>query len=682
MTGKDRLKASVSTLAGIIVPSATALCVLAAYAMIVCLTDVNKVKAAIAFGIFYIVSVAVIAFIMKPKIDLKTKESSLHPFLGEIMLSSMSSIPHPALITETSQNKIIWYNKKAKEIFSESGKLNGAVIDNILNFIKKDETTDTFYASYFEKIFSLNKKTITAKDEEYMLYALTDITVLENTKKKLEEHSAVVAYVMVDNLDDLLRQEQEEYRHIASEAEKVLRAWAAEANGILKEYQHDHYIFIFEAEKFNDFEQHRFDVLDKVRNIRVGAGNIPVTVSIGVFNGEGTLQDKEKGAQAMLETALQRGGDQAVVRNRDGSQSIYGGRTKTIQKKTKVRARTIANELLVLISKASNVIVMGHKRPDYDAFGACIGVAKLAEFCGVKVNIVTDFSYGGIEKCLNRIKNDDKYNAILVNREAAIDLVSPNTLLIAVDVNNPSVYEEPLLAESCNNIIIIDHHRKTADFAKEPILTYIEPSASATCELVSEMLEQVLPGDMISPNEADLMFAGILLDTNQFKKNTGTRTFSAALYLKDRGADISAVQEFFKTSLNDYERENKFRSNVFIYRDSTAISVGNGIGDSADSIPASRAADKLLELEGIKASFVLIRIKDSVHVSARSVGTINVQLILEELRGGGHFDSAGAQIKNMSIDEVVEKLKNAIDKYLDTDTSSEIKPILNKKEIK
>ena len=363
--------------------------------------------------------------------------------------------------------------------------------------------------------------------------------------------------------------------------------------------------------------------------------------------------------------ALQRGGDQVVVKNSDGSQNIYGGRTKTIQKKTKVRARIIADELLVHISSASNVIVMAHKRPDFDAIGACLGIARMSMFCGVPVNIVTDFSFGGIEKCLEHIKDEPDYKGVLVSREEAMDLVEPDTLLIIVDVNNVNVFEEPHLVESCDRIIIIDHHRKTAEFPKEPLLSYIEPSASAACELVCEMLELILPEDQLLRAEADVMFAGILLDTNQFRKNTGTRTFSTALYLRDRGADISAVQEFFKTSLDDYERENKFRKNVTIYRDVTAISVGEGDGDSDDTIPASRAADKLLELDGIKASFVLIKINDAIHISARSVGTINVQLILEQLKGGGHFDSAGAQIKGSSVEEVVELLKAAIDRYLD-----------------
>ena len=370
--------------------------------------------------------------------------------------------------------------------------------------------------------------------------------------------------------------------------------------------------------------------------------------------------------------ALQRGGDQVVVKNRDGSQSIYGGRTKMIQKKAKVRARIIANELLVHMSEASNVIIMAHKRPDFDAIGSSIGLARLAMFCGVPVNVVTDFSFGGIEKCLERIKDEPDYKGVLVSREAAMDLVTPDTLLVITDVNNPNVFEEPHLAESCSKIIIIDHHRKTAEFPTEPLISYIEPSASAACELVCEMLELVLPEDLLLKSEADLMLAGILLDTNQFRKNTGTRTFSTALYLRDRGADISAVQEFFKTTLDDYERENKFRSNVTIYRDVTAISVADGEGDSDDTIPASRAADRLLELDGIKASFVLIKIKDAIHVAARSVGTINVQLILEQLRGGGHFDAAGAQITDATTDEVVALLKSAIDRYLD-DSAAEKK---------
>ncbi|MBR6916944.1 MAG: DHH family phosphoesterase [Clostridia bacterium] len=661
MNNKERGKKPGFDISPILVTTLSALGAILVYTLLVSVTSLPELYTGIAVAFVYAAAMLIYAIISKPKIDLEIKESELHPLLGEIMLSSMSKLQTPAFITDTSDGKIIWYNKEASVAFSEAGKLKGARPEDILTQSDKDES----HAVSGENHYSVKRSEISAGDKKYRLYSLIDVTELDAAKKLVASRDLIVAYIMVDNLDEMLRNEQEEYRVAAAKTEAILRAWASDADGILKEYQADRYIFAFEAEKFDMFVEHRFDILDKIREIRVGTGSIPITVSIGVANVDGTFAEKEKVAQASLEMALQRGGDQVVVKNRDGSQSIYGGKTKTIQKKAKVRARVIANELILHISESSNVIIMAHKRPDFDAIGACLGLARLTMFCGVPVNIVTDFEFGGIAKCLDRIKSEPDYEGVLVSRDEAMDLVTPDTLLIIADVNNQRVFEEPHLAGSCDKIVIIDHHRKTEEFVKEPLIAYIEPSASAACELVCEMLELVLPDEMLLKSEADIMLAGILLDTNQFRKNTGTRTFSTALYLRDRGADISAVQEFFKTSLDDYERENKFRTNVTIYRGVTAISVGEGVGDSDDTIPASRSADKLLELDGIKASFVLIKIGDAIHVSARSVGTINVQLILEQLKGGGHFDSAGAQIKGVSADEVVTLLKAAIDRYLD-----------------
>ncbi len=645
----------------LLIPALGAIAMIILFAILASFTSLNKIYTAVVLVVVYTAGVAVYYAVTKPKIDLEIKESELHPLLGEIMLRSMSGLKVPTMIADADGEKILWYNNAASASLGGKERLRGVPLSEALPPVGDDAEL----AAVGDRRFRILRSGIAAGDKKYVIASALDVTELEDAKSTLASRDLVVAYVMVDNLDELLHHEQEEYRVAATGTEAILRAWAAESDGILKEYQSDRYIFLFEAEKFNDFAAKRFDVLDRIREIRVGTGSIPITVSIGVGNVDGSFADKEKAAQTALEMALQRGGDQVVVKNRDGSQSIYGGRTKTIQKKAKVRARIIANELLVHISEASNVIIMAHKRPDFDAIGASIGLARLCMFCGVPVNVVTDFNFGGIEKCIDRIKDEPDYKGVLVKGEAAMDLVMPDTLLIIADVNNPKVFEEPHLAESCSKIIIIDHHRKTAEFPREPLITYIEPSASAACELVCEMLELVLPDDLLLKSEADLMLAGILLDTNQFRKNTGTRTFSTALYLRDRGADISAVQEFFKTTLDDYERENKFRSNVTIYRDVTAISVAEGEGDSDDTIPASRAADRLLELDGIKASFVLIKIKDAIHVSARSVGTINVQLILEQLRGGGHFDAAGAQITGATTDEVVTLLKGAIDRYLD-----------------
>ena len=292
---------------------------------------------------------------------------------------------------------------------------------------------------------------------------------------------------------------------------------------------------------------------------------------------------------------------------------------------------------------------MFHKFGDFDAIGSAVGVARLAMFCGVPVNIVTNPNDNGISKCYEWVSSLSDYEGVFVDSASALDLVNSGTLLIICDVCNKMQFESPALYDSCNNVVIIDHHRKTADFEKEPVITYIEPAASAASELVCEMLEQVLPSECLLPKEADLMLAGILLDTNQFTKNTGTRTFSAALYLRSVGADVGDVQEFFKTDLEEFQRELRFHSHVEIYKKVCAIATAIGECDIKDKIPAAKAANRLLTVEGVKASFAIVPIGDEVHISARSSGTINVQLILEQLKGGGHFDAAGARIDGVKV---------------------------------
>ena len=362
--------------------------------------------------------------------------------------------------------------------------------------------------------------------------------------------------------------------------------------------------------------------------------------------------------------ALQRGGDQAAVKG-DGSIDFYGGVTKTVQKRTNVRSRVISNELISAMKKASNVLIMGHKFADFDAFGACVGLAQIAMFCETRVNIVINMADRNLVGCRSLLDTASEYRGIFVDSADALDLLETGTLVVVADVNNLSRSELPELAYRTEMLAVIDHHRMTAEFERDPDVEYIEPSASATCEIVAEMLEQVLPNDELSAAEATVMLAGISLDTKQFTKDTGTRTFSAAMYLRDRGADPVVVQDLFRESYSDYMREARFRSNVEIYRERIAITfVEDGEASPADRIIVAKAANNLLMLEGIDASFAAVRIGDTLHISGRSADKVNVQLILEEIGGGGHFSAAAAQIKEKSAAEAITELKAAIDKHL------------------
>ncbi len=584
------------------------------------------------------------------------------PVLGSIMYDKINSLNEPAMICD-AHGKILWYNRFTQDGSGQKSPILGSYVSGHFPASLTDEEAplDTTFNG---RNYHVEKTKIKSGDKTYYLLVLRDTTKAVSLEKYIRDNEKVVAYIMVDNLEELMQFEQEKYREAASRVEELVREWSTSVSGILKEYERDKYIFIFNMEDLDKFMADKFSILDKVRDIRVGNGNIPVTISIGVAKVDGTLAEKEKAAHAALDLALQRGGDQAVIKI-DNDTEFYGARTNAAQKRTKVRARVVANELINHIASASNVIIMAHKFPDFDAFGASVGIARLAMFCGVKINIVTNLKDPNIVKCLKFFNNDEAYKGVFVNSTEGLDLVRTNSLLIIVDVNNISMFENADIAKNTQNVVIIDHHRKTAEFENEPLISYIESSASSASELVSEMLEQVLPLSTLQRNEANMLLAGISLDTKQFTKGTGTKTYASAMYLRDHGASYEEIQDLFKTSLREYKQESHFGQIIEVYRNCMAIALNPNGAEQSDRILAARVADNLLMIDGVAASFALVTIGNTVHISARSNGSINVQLILEDLHGGGRYDAAGAQVTEDNIDAVLLKLKQAIDNYID-----------------
>lgn len=650
---------------------ASAALLLCLYIAVCAKTNFDPVNMGVLILIAYAVCVAVVLISAKVLSMKKKIGESLNPVLGNIMLDTVSKLPSPVLICDEPDGRIIWYNKALASLAPQKGALHGEMISSIFSTsvvkIMRNEGTDGAAVNSLPdddgdvRNFRAVGYRLKNNDKNYCVIVFTECTELERMYTKMAEEETIAAYIIVDNLDELLQYEQEKYRAASSEIEVILRNWAEGCGGILKEYERDKYIFLFASRYLDDFIIQRFDIFDRVRDIRVGEGNLPVTISIGVARVSGSLFEKERAAHGSLDMALQRGGDQAALKTASGAFEFFGGRTKPVQKRIKVKARVITSELINHISKSGNVLIMGHRNPDFDAIGACAGIFRLTQFCGVKANIVTNVNESAIYPAIKRITKLSEYRDALVDGVTALEMVRSDTLLIIVDVNSRDVFESPEIYDNVQNIVIIDHHRKREEFRVSPLISYIEPSASASCELVAEMLEQALPPGMLHKEEANLLLAGILLDTKQFTKTTGTRTFSSALFLRDAGADPVEVQEMFRTNLEDFMREAKFNSNVIMYRGRMAIAVYYGDGENADRIAAAKAADKLLSINGVIASFALVKIADSVHISARSTGAVNVQLILEKLKGGGHFDSAGAQIVGASIDSALSQLQSAID---------------------
>ena len=598
--------------------------------------------------------------------------------MGNMTLDLMIRLDLPVLILD-GNDRVVWYNRAFTSRAGAKTVLYGKKFDNfspvplaeIISASVADDggdslDTDGALVEAFGGYFAV--KAYPTKSEETALTVTVwqDESELVACRRLIENEDTVVAYITIDNLEELLQYAQEKSRSAAAEVESILKDWADSVDGVFKEYERDRFIFLFASKYMRQFTDSKFDILDRVRRVRVGEGSLPVTVSIGISQLGDTLSDKERNAHAALDMALQRGGDQVVVRMQ-GDNLVYGGRSQSPQKRTKVRARVFAEQLAGMIASSGNVLIMGHLRPDFDAIGSCVGVARLCFYCGVRVNVVCDPDYSDFIKCRERLSSLDEYGGgFFVDSAEAQDLLRSDTLLIICDVNNLRQFLSPDLARNAARIVVIDHHRKPEEEQDYlPEISYIEPAASSACELVAEILEHTLPDSTLSREEADIMLAGIMLDTKRFMRNTGSRTFGAALWLRQEGANPALAQELFSTELSDLVSEASFETNVIIYRGRIAIANGDaGKAGAAARTSAAKAADRLLTVEGVSASFVVCAIDDAVHISARSAGQINVQLILEKLGGGGHFDAAATQLRDVTVKQALEQLRIAIDEYL------------------
>ena len=675
MPDKDKKRFSVSTTA--IISGALGVIALAVSVIIMANSNIEPTTVLYwALGI-YIFTLALIAAISLVRKRMKTGDFTeiKGSIFGTLSLDFIQKLYMPVLICD-DKGKIVWYNTALSANFKTKGVLYGKYLDSICNATVErimsggEEKGEVSFISAGEvveddtPVFVAKGYQTASRGKTYYITIFENITEEKKLEKRLEDEDTLIAYAMIDNLDELMQYVQELYSTAASDVGAILRRHMEKIGGVVRDYGHNKFMCVFAKEHLAELTRERFSMLDDIREIHVGDTTLPVTISMGIAVISGTLYEKERATQAALDMALQRGGDQVVIKSLEGYE-YYGGKTKTVQKRTKVRARVIANELLMLLSSAENILIMGHKFPDFDAFASCIAILRLARFCGVEALIITDKSTKAIAPCFKRIENMPEYENVFIDKTEAQDMIRSGTLAVVVDVNNVDFCEAPDVVNTVRDVVIIDHHRKTAEFTMKPKIVYIEPSASSVSELLSEFLEQVLLPGTLPKVEADFLLAGMLLDTKMFTRNTGVRTFSSAMYLRGEGANPSDAQAFFKMEIEDFLSEASFESNVVIYKSVMAIALNeDDENPSAVRINAARAADRLLNVEGVMAAFALCRIGDTVHISARSQSTINVQLILEKMGGGGHFDSAAVQMKSSTVASALTSLRAAIDEYL------------------
>lgn len=617
------------------------------------------------------IAVVYITHKKKSDLDASFKESTL--LMEKAMTGMMKNVEIPCILTLPS-GLIAWCSQGAHKMLGTSesllqknfNELCSISIDDLVATLPESgaaQTNDTSVPvvigerNYYAKIYRqmLGKNT-------YYLVTFTDYTEYEQLRIKSENEAPVVAHIVLDNLNEIAEYVRVNYRSAANEIEEILKKFATDMNGMIREYNRDRYIMVFSRKKYEECANNKFDILETVRSVRLGDSSVPVTISMGISLVGENFEEREKNAASALEFALQRGGDQVAVKTEEDV-LFYGGRTKGVQKKLGSQMRVFATQLTSLIAGAGNILIMGHASPDFDAIGSCVGIARLCMFCGQNPKIVMNTQNKNFLACTEKLLMLEDYKNVFISAEAGLDMVRSDTLLIIVDANNFNILESPDLASNIADFVVIDHHRKVAEFETEPKLNLIDPTASSASEMITAILEQCLPTDTLYKEEANVLLAGIMVDTKNFTRTTGTMTFSAAMYLRGVGANSEIAGAFFREEFADFMSEAKFNSNVTMYMNKIAITQSNGNDPSFDRVAAAKAADKLLTVRGVEASFALVEIDGVIHISARSNGNVNVQLILEKMGGGGHFDAAAAALKGEDMRSTLYRLKDAIDEY-------------------
>lgn len=566
------------------------------------------------------------------------------------------------ILVYNKEKKIQWVNPWVELLIEEDclGKPVAKIAEELEEALNDSQQSE-ISIQIGERIF----RTI-LKHEERLIYFF-DTTEETHVKKMYEKEQTVIAIIYLDNYDEVTQGMEDQIKgNLMSQVTSALNNWSKEYVVFLRRTSSDRFIAIFNQEVLERLEGTKFDLLDEVREA-TRRERTPITLSIGVGSGQGTSQELGVLAQSSLDLALGRGGDQVAIKQKNGKVRFYGGKSNAVEKRTRVRARVISHAIRDFILESDRVMIMGHKNPDMDSIGSAIGVLKLAELSGKEGFIVLDPNNisKDVSKLMEEVKKHDSLWTHFIGPDEALEEVTANTLLVVVDTHKPSLVIEPRLLNKIHRVIILDHHRRGEEFIEEAVLVYMEPYASSTSELVTELLEYQPKHSKLDILEATALLAGIIVDTKSFAVRTGSRTFDAASFLRSQGADTSLVQKLLKQDLEEYIRRSRLIESAHIYRNGIAIAKGNP-DEVCNQVLIAQAADTLLSMSEVVASFVISNQNDGiVSISARSLGDVNVQLIMEMLDGGGHLSNAATQLKDIKIVDAENLLMEKIDEYFE-----------------
>lgn len=634
------------------------------------------------FTVFYFAVTLTLYFYNKPLII--NELVSFATQYGQIQkrLLRELELPH-ALLDDTG--KVIWTNQAFETVIRQPKGYSKSIV-SLFPSITRDRLPDdngveetqyelTYdgkeYIAKFKRIslkeMAENSDMIEAKGYDGYLIAvyLFDETALHIALQEVDDQSLAVGLLYLDNYEEALESVEEVRRSLLiALIDRKVNKYISALDGIVKKIEKDKYLVIMRKKSVAQLQESRFDLLEDVKTVNIG-NEMAVTISIGVGLDGLTYAQNYEFSRNAIDLALGRGGDQAVIKTPE-SITYYGGKSQQVEKNTRVKARVKAHALKEIIAGKDKVLIMGHRLADVDSFGAAVGIYRIAQTLDRKAHIVLNDISNTLQPLVDLFKNNPEYDAdMIVGSTQAIEMAGSNAVLVVVDVNRPTITECPELLRVCKSIVVLDHHRQGTETIENATLSYVEPYASSACEMVSEILQYTSDNIKIHTEEADCMYSGIMIDTGNFMSKTGVRTFEAAAFLRRSGADVTRVRKMFREDANEYKAKADAVSQAEIYRQSYAISVCTGEDIPSPTVVGAQAANELLNIKGVRASFVLTEYQGKIYVSARSIDEVNVQIIMERLGGGGHMSIAGCQLEGVGMAEAIGSLKATIDTMME-----------------
>lgn len=587
----------------------------------------------------------------------------------------------PYILLDNSA-KILWMNEASCELSGLDKKYRKSVTTIFptitREFLSKTQDSESITIERDERVYRIAFRRIyfqsIAQESEILEYNseedfltamyIFDETQLNNYKNEIQRQKLVSSLVYIDNYDEALDSIEDVKRSLlVALIDRRVNQYFSKVDGLVRKIEKDKYFVVFKYQYLETLKEDKFKLLEDVKSIKVG-NEMAVTLSVGIGINDNNYNENYEFARASIDLALGRGGDQVVIK--EGEEiTYYGGKAKQVENKNRVKARVKAQALQEIIESCENVLIMGHSISDIDALGAGIGIYCAATLSGKKAQIVINDPTSSIRPLMEKFSTEKGYpEDMFIDSEAAIEMVNRNTLVMVVDTNRPSYTECPQLLDKTDYIVVFDHHRQNSEVIENPVLSYIEPYSSSACEMVAEVLQYYRDGVKLNSTEADCIYAGILIDTNNFMTKTGVRTFEAAAYLKRSGAEVTRVRKLLRNDMSCYKARAEAVRHAEVYRGAFAISVCPSENVESPTIVGAQAANELLNIIGIKASFVLTEYNGKIYISSRSIDEINVQLIMEKLGGGGHLNVAGAQLSDCTILKAKHMIQDTIDEML------------------